>query len=188
MPLAQQVYPRVPRDAMRTAVRNSVWSTLSQNWQKGLIDRTDVAGYLKVIDDNNAPFGANPFFKPTIREAINDYLRYVDRSGQRPMKTPGSLSGMEGLDGFLSSVWNGVKNVAKGVVGAVTGGGQKEVVVKVDPTTGQANVDLQQKLSDTAEALKRAAESTGSWFERNPWALPVMIGGGVLAIVLLTRK
>lgn len=182
------VYPKVPRDTMRVAVRNSVWSTLSKNWENGLINRGDVAGYLKVIDDNNAPFGNNTFFKPVVREAISDYLRYVDNSGIRSNKSPGQISGLEGLDGFLSSIWKGVVGVAGTVVSAVTGGGQKEVVVKVDPATGAISADVQAKLSEISESLKSTAKSTGSWFEQNPWALPVIIGGGVLALVLVMKK
>lgn len=151
----------IRREDGEAVVYASVIDTLTTNWRTAKIDASDIKGYIRVIDEGNFP-GRNTFTEAPARQAMVDFLAEVDRRGLVSMKPAGTLSGLEGLDGFLSSVWNGIKKavgsvvkVATGTVGsvisAVTGGGssaQPTTVVVQQPAatgttgTGSTTTDL----------------------------------------------
>jgi hypothetical protein len=143
---ATQVYP-ITTEELHQRMYNAAYNQLRLNWQTGLINRNDVVSYLRVIDEGNAP-GRGTLAEPAMRSAIQDFLNQIDRTGAVSAKPVGSMNGMEGLNGFLKSVWNAVKKVAGGVVKAVTGvvgavvggatgGGGSTVTVQVPSTPGQ---------------------------------------------------
>lgn len=167
-------------------IYDAAYNQLVQNWNGGLIDRSDVGGYLTVIDNNNAPFGNSAVIKPAVRDAIADFLAYVNRNGLHSTKPYATLSGLEGLDGFLSSVWNAVKSVGKTVIGAVTGGGTQTVVVKTEP-----------KASETAPAVRYEAPGSTTTYTpgtgvvttpRDNTLLYVGIGAAALVLLILVMK
>ena len=143
-------------------IYSAVTATLQNNWQNGLINHNDVNGYLSVIDGGNFPT-KNPLIVEPTRKAISDFKASIQSVGSLK---PG-LSGLEGLNGFLSSVWKSVKKVVGGVVKtAMGGGGETQVVVQ--------------------PAAATAPTSTG--FFDSPYAMPMLLGGGALALFLLLRK
>lgn len=154
----------IKKGALQTGIYNAVMNTLNNNWANGLINKKDVEGYVSVIDGGNFPSKKALYVEPT-RKAIVDFLNYVNSKNIGSLK-PGGLSGMEGLGGFLSSVWGAVKSVVGGVVKTVTGsgGGETQVVVQQAP----------------------APVSTG--FFDQPYAMPLMIGGGGLLLYLLLKR
>jgi len=167
-------------------IYDAAYNQLVQNWNGGLIDRSDVGGYLSVIDNNNAPFGNSAVIKPAVRDAISDFLQYVNRNGLHSTKPMATLSGLEGLDGFLSSVWNAVKSVGKTVIGAVTGGGTQTVVVKTEP-----------KAEPTAPAIRYEAPGSTTTYTpgggvvttpRDNTLLYVGIGAAALVLLIVLMK
>lgn len=130
----------IPRDQLQTVVYKSVIDTLTGNWRTGRINEDDVNGYIRVIDEGNFP-GRNTFAEAPARQAMVDFLADVKARGLVSMKPIGTLSGLEGLDGFLSSVWNGIKKAVGGVVkvaGGVVGGAIKAITgssSSAQPTT-----------------------------------------------------
>lgn len=121
---------RVRRGHVKQAIRSEVLKVLRSNWHAGLINRGDVQGYLRVIDEGNFPTKEPTLVDPA-KAAIREFLAYVDSN--RLVSTKAGLSGLEGLDGFLSSVWGGVKKAVGGVIKTVTGGGETRVVVEQQP-------------------------------------------------------
>jgi len=157
----------------------AAWQTLQNNWNGGVIDRSDLRSYLKVIDDKNAPF-TNTVVETDVRQAIADFLTYVDRN-----RIPDNKTGAISLSGFLSSVWSGVKSVVGGVVNTVTGGGSKTVKVEVQPAAGDSSVSVQTPTTTYSSGAQPQpyypATQEKSWYD-NP---ALLIGLGVGAIVLL---
>lgn len=123
----------VQRSQMEQAISANVRQTLRDNWSAGRIDHNDLDSYLRVIAEKNAPFSGTAWIEAPVRTAIQDFKKYVQASGMPAYKPAGSVSGLEGLDGFLSSIWNGVKSVVKGAVNLVTGGGKQVVEIKTSP-------------------------------------------------------
>lgn len=141
---------------------NSVIRTLKSNWNSGKINLDDVQGYLRVIDEGNSP-ARGTMFEPIMRKAIVDFITQVKRYGLVSAKPIGAMNGLEGLDGFLSSIWSGVKkavggvvSVVKGAVKVVTGGSTPTVTVN-PPTINIPQGAVQTTVSPGAAAA--AAES-----------------------------
>lgn len=135
----------VSQETLTPAIYRTVLKILKENWQAGRINRTDVKSYLRVIDEGNSP-AHGTFANPVMREAIQAFLNYVNTNQLQSFKPEGALSGLNGLDGFLSSIWNGVKKVVGGVVKIATGGGSQQPVqvnlpdVRVTTTAPPASV------------------------------------------------
>lgn len=108
----------VKRSDVKSAVYAKVTQVLTDNWKAGVINQGDVEGYLRVIRDGNFPTKSELLVEPTER-AIRNFLGMVKRKRVRSIKPNNSLSGCEGLSGFLSTVWGGVKSA----VGSVIPGG-----------------------------------------------------------------
>ena len=80
--------------------------------------------------------------------AIEEFLKSVRRQGMSSVKPPGVSSGLEGLGGFLSSVWNAAKGAVTGAVKAFTGGGQQQpsVVVQQAPPPAPTGAGIEKYL------------------------------------------
>lgn len=112
--------------ARSTAARligQAVKATLTDNWRSGLINRNDLLSYLRVIREGNAPFTGSPFFENHITAAIKRFHKDMDARGIKSFKPEGQIAGLGEMDGFLKSIWNGVKSVVRTGVSLVTGGG-----------------------------------------------------------------
>ena len=96
-------------------------NVMSENWRHGRINRADLKSYLRVIAEGNSP-ARGTIAEPIMKTAITDFLAVVDRKGMISLKPEGSLQGLYGLDGFLKSIWSGVKNVAGSVANTVVPG------------------------------------------------------------------
>lgn len=105
----------ITRGVVQEAIRGEVLSVLTENWQAGLINDADVASYLRVIDEGNFPTDKALLVDPT-RDAIADFQAWAPANLGPSTKPMGTMSGLEGLDGFLGSIWKGVKKVVGGVV------------------------------------------------------------------------
>jgi hypothetical protein len=115
----------VRRETVQRAAYNAAMAVLNRNWAQGRINLSDVKSYIRVIKEGNSPSRGTIVETPMLK-AIQDFEAAVTSTGARSSKLPGSLNGLEGLDGFLSSIWDGVKKAVGVVVGGVSsiiGGG-----------------------------------------------------------------
>lgn len=179
------------RGAMNRVVYNSVMRTLKSNWNNGLINLSDVESYVRVIDEGNSP-ARGTFAEPVMRQAIVDFKKTITKNGIVSAKPIGAVNGLEGLDGFLKSIWNGVKSAVGGVakivgkgVSILTGGGTPQVTVN-PPTINIPQGAIQTQVTPEAAS---AAVSTGFSNMADIFKNPLVLGGlGVLAYVLLSRR
>lgn len=120
--LGAAVMPAQNPNDLAPKVKGAVWSTLWRNWQTGMINRSDLASYLRVIDEGNSPYRGTPY-NGMMRQAIVEFMTYVDRAQLKPKKAEGMGGGYSGLNGFLSSVIKAVASVvtapAKAVISVV---------------------------------------------------------------------
>jgi len=123
-----QAVVQVERSKLIDLVYRSTLETIQGNWRNGIINRGDLKSYLRVIDEGNSP-GHGTFADVGMRKAIQDFLNLVEQNQIRALK-PETMTSLQGMDGFLSSIWKGVKKVVGGVIKTVTGGGTTEVVVQ----------------------------------------------------------
>lgn len=165
---------------LQNQIYTAVWNQMHLNWQRGLINRTDVAGYLRVFDEGNSPF-RNTLADGPARQAVTDFLARIDKTGAQSAKPAGQLSGMEGLDGFLKSIVKAVGSVVKGAVKLVTGGGEKQIVV--NPPTINIPQGAVQTTVTPAAAASAAQAGVSEMFSN-----PVVIAALALGAILLLRK
>lgn len=178
--MASSVLP-IQRGDLKAKIRGAVWQTLESNWRNGLIDMNDLQSYLQVIRQKNFP-SREPLLVDTTEETIRAFIGYAPAHLGPSRKGTGSLSGLEGLDGFLGSVWKAVKGAVGGVVktvgkvaGAVLGtgsGGQVVVQPQVNVPAGmiQTNVPPESAASAVSQMLKSPV---------------VWVGLGLLAFLVL---
>lgn len=114
----------VRRDVAERDVRNFVWRYLSEGWQAGMIDLSDLQGYLEGIKSGVVEFSGSTFFDPVIKNTVNDFIDYVYSNGIQSNKDLTQV-GLGSLSGFFGDLWNGVKKIVKpaAVVGATILGG-----------------------------------------------------------------
>lgn len=172
---ATQIFP-VAKSDLQYQMYLAAYNQMLLNWNRGLINRTDVAGYLRVMDEGNSPSRGTIAHNP-MRKAITDFLARIDSSGAQSSKPAGQLSGLEGMNGFLKSIWGAVKKVAGAVVKTVTGGGEKQIVINpptinIPPGMINTNVGPDAAKAGVSELLSN----------------PMVIGFAALAIILLMRK
>lgn len=146
-------------------------TAMRHNWNAGLINRADVQGYLQTIDAGNAP-GRGTFAEAPMRQAVVDFL--AETKGRASGKPPGT-TGLEGLDGFLSSVWKGVKAVVGAGVKLVTGGSTQVTVTPPQIVVPKI---------ETTVTPESARAGVGA-FLRDP---VVLIAGGALLLMLFMRR
>jgi hypothetical protein len=188
--LAQAAVP-LKVDTVQTVAYRSTIKTLKDNWRNGLIDLRDVNSYLRVIDEGNSP-SKGTILEASIRDAIVTFRDEMVRSGTPSRKPPG-MSGLEGLDGFLKSIWNGVKkavgtavNVAATIIPG--GGAIKSIVTSAISAVKGA---VQQKTAPIVDAYKQA-------YVENVTGVPVAaqrgltdylpwIIGGLVAVIILPK-
>lgn len=111
------VLPVKVADVKRAAYTATI-NTLNSQWQNGLIDRSDLWGYLNVMDKGTSPSHGTIAEIP-MRKAIEDFLKTINEQRSCSLKPSGQLSGLRGLWDSLESVWGEVK---KGVNSVVTWG------------------------------------------------------------------
>ena len=167
------------RGQVKGSIYSEVTNVLVSNWRNGLIDLNDVRGYLRVIAEGNFPTREPLLVEPT-ETAIRDFIRRIEAAGEVSTKPAGQLSGLEGLDGFLSSVWGAVKKGVKGVAKLVTGGGDQPII------TVQPTITIPEGLIRT-EVAPGAAAAFGAGL-LGPYTTPILIAGGVLLAFMLLRK
>ena len=143
-----QTVSQIPRRVFIAAAYQGAANVLRRNWSQGKINRDDLLGYLQVIDGGDSP-SRGTFADAPMRQAIADFLAEVDRRGAVSGKPRATLNGLEGLEGFLGSVWGGVK----GAVSAVVPGGAAVV--------------------GAAESLFRGKQEPGSYWNR---LAPIQVG------------
>jgi hypothetical protein len=107
----------VTKGDLANALHEFGFEGLTDNWRAGKIDRNDLLSYLRVIDEGNAPFEPDPVLKELVRKTIADYVAYVDMNRIQSRKSTVGVAGLEGLDGFFSSVWGWVKGAVNWVFG-----------------------------------------------------------------------
>jgi len=120
----------VTRGEVQSALRAETLSVLSQNWQAGLISDADVASYVRVIDEGNFPTD-KPLLVDPVRAAIVDFQAWAPANLGPSTKPIGTMSSLEGLEGFLGSIWDGVKKVAGTVYSVATGTKPREAVSQI---------------------------------------------------------
>lgn len=113
-------YLPVTRGQAQEAFRAETLNVLTKNWRAGLINEADVASYVRVIDEGNFPTD-KPLIVDPVRAAIVDFQTWASANLGPSTKPIGTMSGLEGLEGFLGSIWKGVKKVAGTVYSVATG-------------------------------------------------------------------
>lgn len=202
--MAEAASPLVTRGELKQEIKKEVKRVLWANWRSGLINKADVQGYLRVIADKNFP-SRKPLLVDPTREAIEEFLDKVEVDRIGSVKPEGFLSGLEDLEGFLKSIWNGVKKAVKKVAGTalsvIPGGGivkgaisagyqllkggqaaaPAQPLLQVRPTVQIPEQAIQTQLAPgAARAFGAGMFGTQSML---PWLL-----GGALALVLILKK
>ena len=151
---------------LENAIRNEVLAGLSQRWRLGIIDRSDLLSYIRVIDEGNQLFQRDPWLKDITRKVVADFLAYVDDNNVVSTKP---ASGLSGLDGLLSYVTGAVQWVVKTFFGGQTYQGATVVLPSITSQQGYA-------------------ASTGVLNWTALLSQPVVIIGGAVVLYLLLRK
>lgn len=158
----------------------AVWSTLRGNWTSGLINLADVKSYLRVIDEGNFPTKKPMLVEPT-RQAIIDFMAWAPSNLGPSSKLSGQLSGLEGLNGFLGSVFKAVT----GVVGSVVKTVGKAVGITSDkPVIVQPQINIPQGAVQTQVSPEAARAAVASVTE-SPLVWVALAG---VAFVLLKGR
>lgn len=127
----------IPKATIERVIFKSTIGTLKRNWNAGLINMRDVESYLRVIDEGNSP-GYSTIADPVMRNAIALFRDHLKRTGAISAKPLDQIGDLYGLDGFLSSIWDGVKKAVSGVVRVVGGVVGKGIQVFTGGGGGQA--------------------------------------------------
>lgn len=172
---AAAAYPIRVSDVKKLAYQ-AAYTKLKANWNNGLINTTDLKSYLRVIDEGNSP-SRGTIVEAPMRLAISTFLAEVESIRAISGKPLGSINGMEGLNGFLKSVWGAVTSVVKGAINVVTGGGKQEIVVTTQPATATTAATPSVNVQPTGAGIM-------DWIQKNP----LLVGAGVLGAILLLKK
>lgn len=164
----------ITRGQVKRAIRTGVTEALSANWQSGLIDLGDVRGYLKVIDEGNFPSRKPLIVEPTV-QAIREFVDYIVANRIGSLKPAGSSSGLGGLEGFLSSIWD----AGKKAVEYLTQEGRPPLIQITPSVTIPEDVIR-------AEATPAVARAFGAGL--GSATLPLLIAGAGLVLFLVLRK
>jgi hypothetical protein len=179
-----QVVPVTKKTAKQVAYRAAL-DVLRSNWNKGIINLQDVLSYVRVIDEGNAEFRGTIYEAP-MRKAISDFAANIKNKGLQSGKPASSLSGMEGLDGFLKSVWNGVKSAVGAVVGTgiklATGAVGAAIQTFTGATKQAETVFVQAATTPTAQG---GAVPTAQYYANTKDNTLLYVGLGVAALVLV---
>lgn len=112
----------IERDNLQLAIRRRTTAILKDNWNNGRINVRDLNDYLRVIGEKNWP-GAGTLAERPVIQAIKGFRSMIRNTGRASSKSEAQASSLGELDGFLKSIWNGVKSVANTAIGAVAGAG-----------------------------------------------------------------
>ena len=166
----------VTRAQVKAAIQSAVTKTLSSNWQAGLIDLSDVRGYLDVIDGGNFPTRNELAVEPT-RRAVQEFADYVVDNKVGALKPAGSATGLEGMSGFLSSIWEAGKDAVGTIVSQE--GTTAGPIIRISPT-----ITIPEHVIKT-EATPAVASAFGEGLGGS--LVPVLLIAG-LGLVLILRK
>lgn len=172
---------QVTRGQVKRAIEMAVGQTLSKNWEAGLIDLSDVRGYLRVIREGNFPTKNELAVEPT-EKAIQRFADHIVANRIGSLKPAGSSTGLEGLSGFLSSIWNAGKEVVGGMLSqsqTTPGGGESAPLLQISPT-----ITVPENLIQ-AQATPAVASAFGAGLGSS--MVPLLIAAG-LALILIVRK
>lgn len=156
----------VDRKELEAAIRNEVLAGLSDRWRKGMIDRSDLKSYLRVIDEGNNLFQTDPWLNAVTRRVVADFLQYIETNKIASTKPANSLSG---LSGFLSYITGAVQWVVKTFFGGQTYQGATVVLPNV---TSQAGYAVGTGVTNWTAFLSQ----------------PVVLIGGALLLYLIVRR
>ena len=173
----------VKRRTLQRAAYRGAMAVLKRNWNNSKINRTDVKSYLTVIDQGNSP-ARGTFAEAHMRKAISDFLARVMKLNVFSGKPEGSLNGLEGLGGFLKSVWSGVKKAVGAAVNIATKGASGAVgdfIGPPDPNQQRAPINFSVIRTETPPAAVKAGVAE---FLTSPTVLAV---AAVAAFVVLRK-
>ena len=168
----------VTKGQLKKAIKSKVTEVLSSNWQAGLINLDDVRGYLRVIREGNFPTKNELAVEPA-QQAIEDFESFIVTNRVGSLKPAGSSSGLEGLDGFLSSIWGGVKSVVGRVIGT------SKPAPAPAPAPGPAPYTPAPYIRPVIRAPQPVAAA--GMFGAMGSTVPLLIAGG-LALFLILKK
>jgi len=112
------------------AVHDAMYDAFRSLWRDGQIDMADLQQSVALLDAGDTPFAGVPTIEVPARQAVLDFISYVESAGLRSYKTARTL---EGLSGFWKSVWDGVKGLFGGKDGEPT-----TIVIQPPVTTAPA--------------------------------------------------
>ena len=172
---------QVTRGDVKKAIEMAVGQTLSANWESGLINLDDVQGYLKVIRDGNFPTRNELVVEPT-EKAIQRFADHIVANRIGSLKPAGSSTGLEGLSGFLSSIWDAGKDVVGKMLKqsqTTPGGGESAPLIRISPTITVPEHLIQ------AQATPAVASAFGAGL--GGAMVPLLIAAG-LVLMFVVRK
>lgn len=105
----------VRRSTLSKAAYMSAINVLQKNWNSGIIDKTDLDSSIRVINEGNSP-SYGTILEAPIKKAIEDFRNMVTAKRIASVKPSGSFGGVGGLEGLLSTVWDGVKKSSQTVI------------------------------------------------------------------------
>lgn len=167
---AMRATPLTPQAAYQVAYA-AAKKQIRDNWRDGLINRQDIQGYVAAIDNGNSPLRGT-FGDAAIRQAAIDVLEEKNARGEASPK--GELSGMGDVGFFLGSVVKAVGKAVGWAAKAVTGG-TGQVVIQ-PPVINIPKIE-------TSVSPDSARAGVGAFLSN-----PIVLVGGVLALILLMRK
>ncbi|MHC4645184.1 MAG: transglutaminase-like domain-containing protein [Planctomycetota bacterium] len=183
---AGKIGRQVSKRTLKAVAYRAALKVLKTNWANGLINRNDVVSYIRVIKEGNSP-SRGTIVEPDVLAAIKDFLNWIDRNRSRSTKPVESIDGLSGLDGFLKSVWNGVKSATNSVVGIF-----KSDSPTVEPVYGSPDAPFQVVLPSevnitpslvTTETSPEAAQAGIASMFKNPVVLFAVAALGYMAFV-----
>lgn len=118
----------IHREQLYSVAYNAAKRMIRNNWVNGVINRSDIEGYVRVIDEGNSPL-RRTFADPAMRQAAIDMLGNVNATGELAPKGEGA--GMGDLSGFLGSVVGAVVGAVKGAVKSITGKGDDQSPIQI---------------------------------------------------------
>lgn len=183
--LGAAALPRVNPNMLAPKIKGAVFSTLWRNWQSGMTNRSDLASYLRVIDEGNSPYRGTPY-DGMMRQAIVEFREYVDRAQLQPKKAEGMAGGYSGLNGFLSSIIKAVASVVtapvKAVVSVVQTGIKAAGQILSNTAQGAAQGAQAPVVASSPGSTTAVYTSPGGFTQYLPW-----IALGLAAVVILPR-
>lgn len=162
----------ITKEALWHVAYTAAKKMMRDNWRDGLVNRADLEGYVRVIDEGNSPLRGT-FADSAMRQAALDVLQEKNDMGESAPK--GEMAELGDMGFFLGSVVKFVAGAVGKAVSYVTGGSQPQIVVN-PPAINIPSIQTQ-VTPETARA------GVGAFLSN-----PIVLVGGALALILLMRK